>query len=125
MVLYNGGANKHEPTPELRQRVCDLVMAGTPIHIICEIIGINDDTLRKHYDYELKTAKSVAIERIAKTVYQQAVEGDSKAQALYLKTQGSSHGWVEKQVVETVNSDDLKELKASISDLEEKYKREY
>lgn len=46
MVLYNGGANKHEPTPELRQRVCDLVMAGTPIHIICEIIGINDDTLR-------------------------------------------------------------------------------
>lgn len=117
--------NPHEPTQEIRQRVCDLVMSGAPIHIICEIIGINDDTLRKHYDYELKTAKAVAIERIGKTVYQQAVEGDSKAQALYLKTQGASQGWVEKQVIETVNADDTKELKDKVKELETKFQRDY
>jgi hypothetical protein len=117
--------NPHEPTPELRQRVCDLVMSGAPIHIICEIIGINDDTLRKHYDHQLKTAKAVAIERIGKTVYQQAVEGDSKAQALYLKTQGASQGWVEKQVIETNIADDTKELKDKLKELEAKFERDY
>jgi hypothetical protein len=44
--------NPHEQTPELRQRVFDLVMSGAPIHIICEIIGIDDDTLRKYYKFE-------------------------------------------------------------------------
>lgn len=117
--------NPHEPTDALRQRVCDLVMSGAPIHIICEIIGINDDTLRKHYKFELATAKTVAIERIGKTVYQQAVEGDSKAQALYLKTQGASQGWVEKQIVETTSADDTKELKEKLKELEAKFDRDY
>ncbi len=117
--------NPHEPTEALRQRVCDLVMSGAPIHIICEIIGIDDDTLRKHYKYELTTAKAVAIERIGKTVYQQAVEGDSKAQALYLKTQGASQGWVEKQVIETTTADDTRELKDKIKELETKFERDY
>ncbi len=125
MVLYNGGANKHVPTDELRQRVCDLVMSGAPIHIICEIIDINDETLRKYYDKELKTAKTIAIERIGKTVYQQAVDGDSKAQALYLKTQGASQGWVEKQVVEQVSSHETQELKEKIAALEDKYAKDY
>ena len=117
--------NPHEPTPEFRQRVCDLVMSGAPIHIICEILAINDDTLRKHYNFELKTAKTVAIERIGKTVYQQAVDGDSKAQALYLKTQGASQGWVEKQVIETNNADDNKELKEKLKELEAKFERDF
>lgn len=117
--------NAHKPTPALRQRVCDLVMSGAPVHIICEIIEIDDDTLRKHYRKEIATAKTVAIERIGKTVYQQALEGDSKAQALYLKTQGSSHGWVEKQVVENVNSDDTQALKVKIKELEDKFQRDY
>lgn len=125
MTLYNGGANVHVPTYELKQRVCDLVMSGAPIHIICEIISIDDDTLRKHYKFELNTAKSIAIERIGKTVYQQALGGDSKAQALYLKTQGASQGWVEKQIVETTTADDTKELKEKLKELEAKFQRDY
>ena len=125
MALYNGGANKHVVTEELKQRVCDLVMSGAPIHIICEIIGINDDTLRKHYEYELKTAKAVAIERIGKTVYQQAISGDSKAQALYLKTQGASQGWVEKQVVETTSSEDTQALWDRVKELEKIHEKDY
>lgn len=118
-------SNEHIPTDALRQRVCDLVMSGSPKYIIAEIIGIDDETLTKHYKYELSTAKTIAIERIGKTVYQQALEGDSKAQALYLKTQGSSHGWVEKQVIETNVSDDTQALKDKIKELEEKYTKDY
>jgi hypothetical protein len=125
MALYNGGANKHVPTPELRQRICDLVMSGAPHHIICEILEINDDTLRKYYAKELKTAKTIAIERIGKTVYQQAIDGDNKAQALYLKTQGASQGWIEKQVIETTSVDDTQALKDKIKELETKYDKDY
>jgi len=118
-------SNEHIPTQLLRVRVSDLVMAGTPKYIIAEIIGIDAETLNKHYKFELSTAKSIAIERIAKTVYAQAVDGDSKAQALYLKTQGASQGWIEKQVIETVNADDTQALKDKIKELEGKFDNDY
>lgn len=118
-------SNEHIPTKELRQRVSDLIMAGTPQYIIAEIIEIDHETLGKHYAKEIKTAKSIAIERIAKTVYGQAVEGDSKAQALYLKTQGASQGWVEKQIVENVSSDETQALKEKVKELEGKFDRDY
>lgn len=122
MVLYD---NTHVPTESLRQRVCDLVMSGAPIHIICDIIGIDDDTLRKHYKFELATAKAVAIERIGKTVYQQALGGNEKSQALYLKTQGATQGWVEKQVIETNGADETKELRDKVAELAAKFERDY
>lgn len=121
MVMHN----THQVTAALRQRVCDLVMSGAPKHIIAEIIDIDHETLAKHYAKELNTAKAVAIERIGKTVYQQALEGDGKAQALYLKTQGSSQGWIEKQVVETITSEDTQALKDKIKELEGKFERDY
>lgn len=117
--------NEHIPSAAQRQRVCDLVMCGTPKYLIAEVLEISVMTLDKHYHRELGTAKTLAIERIGKTVYQQAIEGDSKAQALYLKTQGASHGWVEKQVIENVSSEEAEQLKSKISELEEQYKRDY
>jgi hypothetical protein len=44
---------------------------------------------------------------------------------LYLKTQGASQGWIEKQVIETTTSDDTRELKDKVKSLEELYKRDY
>ncbi len=125
MVLYNGGANKHEPTPELRQRVTDLAMAGIPVYLIAKIIKLDDETVTKHYDYELSCAQPEAVQRIAKVVAIQAEQGDSKAQALYLKTQGAKYGWVEKQVIETKSAEDTQELKAKIKELESKHERDY
>ena len=121
MVMHN----THQVSDELKQRVSDLVMSGAPIHIICEILDIDDDTLRKYYSKEIKTAKSVAIERIGKVVYKQALSGDNKAQALYLKTQGASQGWIEKQVIETTTVDDTQVLREKIAELELKHERDY
>ena len=125
MVLYNGGANKHEPTEVLRQRVIDLATAGIPQYLIAKIIKVDKETLTKHYELELETAQPEAVERISKTVYTQAVEGDPKAQALYLKTQGAKYGWVEKQIVETVSIDETQALKDKIKELENKFERDY
>ena len=117
--------NEHVPTERSRERVRDLVMSGAPKYIIAEIIEIDDQTLTKHYKRELKVAKTEAIERIGKTVYQQALEGNEKSQALYLKTQGASHGWVEKQVIENVEAEETQALKEKILELEGKYERDY
>jgi hypothetical protein len=125
MTLYNGGANKHVPTPELKQRVTDLAIAGIPKYLIAKVIKIDDETLTKHYEFELSCAQAEAVERIGKVVALQAEAGDSKAQALYLKTQGAKYGWVEKQVIEQQGSDDTKELKEKIKQLEDKYQRDY
>ncbi len=122
MTLWNG---EHKPTTQLRQRITDLAVAGIPLNLICKIVKLDDDTVRKYYEYELACAEPEAVERVAKTVVMQALEGDSKAQALYLKTKAAKFGWVEKQVVETVSTEETAELKGRIAELEAQHERDY
>lgn len=117
--------NEHIPTVQSRQRVSDLAVAGIPKYLIAKIIKIDDETLTKHYDYELSCAQSEAVERISKVVAIQAESGDPRAQALYLKTQGAKFGWVEKQVVETTDAEETKEIKDKLAELEAKFERDY
>lgn len=117
--------NEHIPTQEMRQRISDLAVAGIPLNLICEVVQLDDDTIRKYYQRELTIAEPEAVERVAKTVVMQAMNGDSKAQALYMKTKGAKFGWVEKQVIEQKSDHEINELKAKISELESKYERDY
>lgn len=117
--------NVHQPTPEMRQRVADLAVAGIPKYLICKIIKIDDDTLNKYYSHELDTAQSEVVGRIAKTVVMQAEAGDFKSQSLFLKTQAAKFGWVEKQVVETVSAEETQALQEKIKELEGKYDKDY
>lgn len=118
-------SNEHIPTDEMRTRISDLAIAGIPVYLICEIVELNDDTLNKYYKRELTCAEPEAIQRVAKTVVMQALAGDPKAQALYMKTKGAKFGWVEKQLIETKSLDDTKELKEKIKELETKHERDY
>jgi len=116
---------QHVASLRLKQRVADLARAGTPKHLIARIIDIDEETLNKHYAYQLTCSKSEAIEQISNTVFNQAINGNEKSQALYLKTQGSGQGWVEKQVVENVSGEETLALKEKIAELEGKYVRDY
>jgi len=122
MALYD---NTHVPTPQSRQRIADLAMAGIPVYLIAKIVKLDDETVTKHYDYELSCSQAETVQRIAKVVALQAEAGDPKAQALYLKTQGAKFGFVEKQVIENKAADDTKELKEKLKELEEKFQRDY
>lgn len=118
--------NEHIPDDHLRQRVSDLVRAGTPNYLIAKVLEIDVDTLKKHYEREIELSKTFAIEQIANTVYIQALNGDPRAQALYLKTQGATHGWIEKQVIEVgADSQETKELQERVLMLEQKYTKEF
>lgn len=122
MVLYD---NTHVPTHELRTRVKDLAIAGIPMYLIARVIKIDEDTLTKYYQYELSCSQAEAVERIGRVVAIQAEQGDAKAQALYLKTQGAKFGWVEKQVIETVSAEDTQALKDKVKELEAMHQRDY
>lgn len=122
MVLYD---STHSPTIAQRQRVRDLATAGIPIYMIAKIVQIDDETLTKHYRRDLDIAQAEAVERIGKMVAMQAENGDHKSQALYLKTQGAKFGWVEKQVVENVDSAESQALRDKVKELEGKFVKDY
>jgi len=118
-------SNEHQPTELLRIRVKDLAVAGIPKHIIAKIIKIDITTLNNHYEYELDTGLANTVGDISKLVARQALEGCQKSQQLLLKTQGAKYGWVEKQVVENVNSEETQEMKEKLAALEGKYCKDY
>jgi hypothetical protein len=118
-------SNEHQPSQKLRTRISDLAVAGIPLYLICEIVGLNDDTVKKYYKRELTCAEPEVVERIAKLVICQALDGDQKSQNLYMKTKGAKFGWVEKQIVETHTSEDTQALKDKIKELEGKHDRDY
>jgi len=117
--------NQHIPTIKTRQRISDLVASGIPLHIIAQIVELDDQTIKKHYKRELDCAQAEVVDRIGKVVALQAEAGDAKSQALYLKTQGARFGWIEKQIVENVSSKESDDLKAKIAELEATSQRDY
>ena len=48
---------KYKPTDADRGFVERAVMAGTRINVIADCLNITDDTLRKHFRYEITTAR--------------------------------------------------------------------
>lgn len=109
---------EHIPTIESRRRVSDYIRAGIPKHLVAKLMDFSEETLNKYYKYQIETAMAECISGIAAKVAQQALEGCEKSQALYLKTQGARYGFVEKQVVENVDSAETQELRATIAAME-------
>jgi phage I-like protein len=116
---------EHISTIAIKRRVNDYVIAGASHEIIARLIGIDVETLKKHYKFQLETALSATVADISNCVVAQAREGCEKSQALFLKTRGAKHGWVEKQVIENVDSAETEELKATIAALEAKHQSDY
>lgn len=80
----------HRATEDRKKQVQAMAAYGIQHHIIADIIGICKQTLYNHYRDELATAKGKATAAIAGKVYQQAMQGCTKSQRLYLSTQA---GW--------------------------------
>lgn len=72
MALYD---NTHVPTNALKQRVKDLAVAGIPVYLIAKVVKLDDETLTKHYQYELSCSQAEVVERIARVVAIQAEQG--------------------------------------------------
>lgn len=83
------GRKSHAPTPELRQVVYNMSAIGWPQLQIAEILGISDNTLRKHYTFELSAATGLVCAKAMGTLLD-AMEKDRciKSAMFILSTRG-------------------------------------
>lgn len=70
---------------------------GLPHEQIAAIIGIDDKTLRKYYQPQLKIGKAKASVQVAKTLFEKAISGDTTSCIWWTKAQ---MGWKEKSQLE-------------------------
>lgn len=110
---------RHNPTDKGRKHVEFLVAAGTPKTVIAGIMGIDPDTLAKHYPTELAFGADKANALVAQALFQQAtgrpaeynragqriraeMKPRTRAAEVWLKCRG---GWVETQRNEITGAD--------------------
>lgn len=96
----------YQPTQKERDQVKLLVGLGTPQEKIAKIIGIAENTLRKHFADELETGLANMNAQVAASLYKTATQGKGHgavtAAIFWLKTQA---GWKEKQTLEHTGKD--------------------
>ena len=103
MAKKNGQQGKrYSPSDADRLFVERAVMAGTPILTIAECLNIHDDTLRKHYRYEIVTGRE-RLKGDAVRVLMDSLTDNSLDAAKFVL--GRVAGWTEKQSVEHTGKD--------------------
>jgi|SRR3954470_10085292 len=88
-----GGRPPHEPTDQKRQLVELMAACGIPQMQIAPLIGISDETLRKHYRRELDRGVIEANAKVAEALFRQAIGGDTAAAIWWTKCR---MGWRER-----------------------------
>jgi hypothetical protein len=98
------GAPQHEPTEWTRDTVANAALAGIPINKIAKALGLSKNTLRKHYEQELKagivktladSAGFLANMATGRAIDEGATHADCLRAGMFLfKCRG---GWSEKQ----------------------------
>ena len=78
------------------------VMAGTPIEKIAECLNLHDDTLRKHFRYEIMTGRE-RLKGDAIRVLADSLTDNSLDAAKFVL--GRVAGWTEKQSVNLTSED--------------------
>ena len=90
------------PTPEQRNQVEVLAGFGLPQTQIAVLLGCDPKTLRKHFESELAVGDAKATAKIAQTLYNKAVGGDTASLIFWLKARA---GWRERIVQEHTGPD--------------------
>ena len=79
--------HQHKPTKETKRLVETSSGLGLPHEQIGALIGIDDKTLRKHYREELDVGKAKASAKVAQTLFNKALSGDTTAMIWWSKAQ--------------------------------------
>lgn len=91
------GRPPFKPNDRQRLAVSTLSACGTRFALIATHIGIDCKTLRRHFRREVKEGRDDANSRIAKSLFDAAIEGNTTAQIFWLKSRA---GWRETQVMQ-------------------------
>ena len=94
----------HKPTAEQRRMVEAMSAYGIPQEDISAVVGVDRNTLAKHYRHELDQASAKANAKIAERLYDRAIKGDVKAMMFWLERRGGD-AWRNKPVVQVMPGD--------------------
>jgi hypothetical protein len=94
----------HKPTSDQRRMVEAMSAYGIPQDDISAVVGIDRNTLAKHYRQELDQASAKANAKIAERLYSRAIDGDVKAMMFWLERRGGD-AWKNKPVVQLIPGD--------------------
>tara|TARA_R110002020_G_scaffold9774_1_gene38216 strand:+ start:4204 stop:4563 length:360 start_codon:yes stop_codon:yes gene_type:complete len=99
-----------EPTDDERKLVEQMTACGIPQDSQCLVIrdGIDAKTLRKHFRRELDTAATMANAKVAGTLFNKAMSGDTTALIWWSKTR---MGWKEKSEYEISGQVEFNEVR--------------
>lgn len=86
------GRPQWNPSDDERRQIENLAGIGLPYRDIASTLGVALDTLKKHCGDELKRGKAIANAKVARTLHNKAVDGDTAAAIFWAKTQ---MGWRE------------------------------
>lgn len=116
------GRPAFEPTADERKQVETLSGYGLPMDQIASLVrdGISVDTLRAHFDAELKTGKSKANAQIAQTLFQKAKGGSETALIWWTKSQMR---WSERHEIVGADGGPIKTESTVTLEPSEAYKR--
>ncbi|MDB5243799.1 MAG: hypothetical protein JWP57_4425 [Spirosoma sp.] len=84
-------------TAKQREQAEALSGLGLPHRQIATILGCSEPTLRKHLEAELKSGEAKATARVAQTLFNKAVKGDTASMIFWMKVRA---GWKETSTVE-------------------------
>lgn len=93
---------EYKPTEADRLFVERAVMAGSKIEDIASALNIHDDTLRKHYRYEIMTSRERLKGEAVRVLLNSLTDGSLDAAKFVLARQA---GWVEKISTELTGKD--------------------
>lgn len=77
---------KYEANEKDRQLVEQMSAVGIPQQSIAAVLKLSEDTLFKYYKEELTNAASKANTKVAGTLYNKAIRGDTACMIFWLKT---------------------------------------
>lgn len=96
----------HIPTEDTRRQVSVCMTLGLTHHQIGMLLGVTDDTIRKHYKKEIEVGKAGMTINVANNLYNIATDPDHKnaatAAIFWMKAQG---GWRETVRTEVTGAD--------------------
>ena len=87
------GNPSHKPSDETRSLVKGFSAFGVPQSDIAKYLKLDPKTLRKHYPSEIEFGMMEANAKVAKSLYDQAVSGNTAASIFWLKARC---GWTER-----------------------------
>jgi len=105
MVKRKPGSNAYEPDDNDRKQVLVLVGMGLTHDQISKVMGLSDESLRKHFREELDTGEAKLNAKVAQNLFNIATSKQSgcvPAAIFWMKTRA---GWREKDRVELTGAD--------------------